>query len=335
MTTTYQVAIEVAEGVIEYLEEAGIDAKAYMKSQGWDYELHKDHGFVPFDIVSSMFDWAATLTGDEYIGLHVGEKTQARHWGKLGYLILTGDNGLESIQYIQRYTQLITNVMDVVFEGGDAEQGDIICRFEMKPEQVSRHACEYFLSAVYSLSKVFSDNKLLFRSLSFKHALPVDKKPIEESLQCRCEFSASENKVVAYREILRFSSSYRDPRMKKILRNHAESVIKSLSQDDEIIDNIRNYVIDKITEGAPTLKRVAQAFQMNERSLQRTLAKHELTFQELVDELRMKLAKSYIREEYTFLDTALLLGYAEQSSFHRAFKRWTGMSPAQYRKGLQ
>ncbi|OUS26435.1 hypothetical protein A9Q99_18035 [Gammaproteobacteria bacterium 45_16_T64] len=334
MTTTYQVAIEVAEGVIEYLEDKGIDAKAYMKTQGWEYDEHKDEGFVPFSIVSDMFDWAEQLTGDVYIGLHVGEKTQARHWGRLGYLILVGDDGLESLEYIQRYAQLITNVMDVQFENGQAGDGDIICRFEMKPETFSRHACEYFLSAVYSLSKMFSDNKFLFKSLSFKHALPVDKKPIEDSLECPCEFLARENKVVAYRESLQFSSSYRDPRMKKILRDHAEMVIKSLSQDDDLIDSIRNYVIDKIADGAPTLTMVAQEFGVNERSLQRTLAKHEITFQELVDELRMKLAKSYIRDGYTFLDTALLLGYSEQSSFHRAFKRWTGMSPSLYKKGL-
>ena len=71
---------------------------------------------------------------------------------------------------------------------------------------------------------------------------------------------------------------------------------------------------------------------MSGRTLQRKLAKLELTFQTLVDESRRQLAERMVKEsDYSFMEIAFMCGFSEQSAFNRAFKRWAGQTPRSYR----
>ena len=72
---------------------------------------------------------------------------------------------------------------------------------------------------------------------------------------------------------------------------------------------------------------------MSKRTLQRTLQKEGTSFNALLNSTRMDLAKQYVRDrEISFTEIAFLLGFTESSTFSRAFKRWTGKSPREYRK---
>jgi AraC-like DNA-binding protein len=80
---------------------------------------------------------------------------------------------------------------------------------------------------------------------------------------------------------------------------------------------------------------VAKRLAMSERTLQRRLAEAGTSYVDLLSEVRSDLAKDYLKSSRTSLtEIAWLLGFSEQSAFSRAFKRWTGSSPAQYRKAL-
>ncbi|MBK6533536.1 MAG: helix-turn-helix transcriptional regulator [Deltaproteobacteria bacterium] len=83
-----------------------------------------------------------------------------------------------------------------------------------------------------------------------------------------------------------------------------------------------------------TLKRVAAQLRMSERSLQRRLADEGESFDAIVDALRRDLALRYLADpKIAVAEVAYLLGYSEPSPFHRAFKRWTGRTPAEARRG--
>ena len=87
-----------------------------------------------------------------------------------------------------------------------------------------------------------------------------------------------------------------------------------------------------VGNGQPRLGDVARAVHMSARTLQRRLGDASTTFQELVDRERADLARAYIANRARALgDVAYLLGFSEISAFARAFKRWTGMTPRQWR----
>ena len=85
-------------------------------------------------------------------------------------------------------------------------------------------------------------------------------------------------------------------------------------------------------EGKPKLAQVAQKIAMSSRTLERRLEEHGVAFNKLVDDTRRRFALNYLRDrKNTLTEIAFLLGYSEVSAFNRAFKRWTGSTPLDYR----
>lgn len=85
----------------------------------------------------------------------------------------------------------------------------------------------------------------------------------------------------------------------------------------------------------PEAERVARQLGLSKRSFFRRLQEHGTSYQQIVDEIRRDLTQHHLREERLSLsEIALLLGYSEVSTFHRAFRRWSGQSPAEYRRSL-
>ena len=90
-------------------------------------------------------------------------------------------------------------------------------------------------------------------------------------------------------------------------------------------ERVRRAVVERLREGEPSIAGVAQALATSERSLQRKLQAEGVSFRDVVDEARHKLAVVYLGDRTLSLtDVACLLGYSEAAAFTRAYKRWTG-----------
>jgi len=94
----------------------------------------------------------------------------------------------------------------------------------------------------------------------------------------------------------------------------------------------REFIMRKLPEGEPKREEIASALFMSERTLQRRLGDEGTSFHRLLDDTRRELAQRYLRQRHLSLaEAAYLLGFADQSSFSRACKRWFDSSPGQYR----
>lgn len=331
MTTRLHIAIELLEAIGEYLDGAGFSAADFYQQNGFNPDDENDSGYVDFALFSQLFDAAARFADEDYIGLKVGENFLARHWGRLGYLIMAGDDGIEGIQYIQRFATIVTNALEMKWH---TDNVTLSCEFELLGGNWSRHVVDYFVSSSLSLSRATSNEKTQYLSVHFKHDGGPNPAFYDEFLQSHCCFLQPSNKITVDLEGLRQASAYRDPRLKKILEEHADQVLQSLSTSDELVESVRRYIIEHLPHGAPSLKEICEHLGQNERSFQRALSKLGVNFQEMVDDLRRRMALEYLRNDYNFLDIAMMLGYSEQSAFHRAFKRWTGMPPSKYRRTM-
>jgi AraC-like DNA-binding protein len=99
----------------------------------------------------------------------------------------------------------------------------------------------------------------------------------------------------------------------------------------DVVDKI----VEKLPDGAPGQQQIAAALHVSNRTLQRKLREENTSFKELLKDTRMQLARKYLRSPgRSVVETAYLLGFSEPSTFSRAFKRWTGVAPAQYRESV-
>ena len=124
-----------------------------------------------------------------------------------------------------------------------------------------------------------------------------------------------------------------DPALLSILEAQADKLLAELPQGDGFDQTVRLAISRYCRSGTPTLDNVARELRMSGRSLQRKLQARGLSFQGLLDETRLTLAKDYLRDGHLQLtEVAQMLGYSEQSAFNHAFRRWTGISPRKFRQ---
>jgi AraC-like DNA-binding protein len=116
--------------------------------------------------------------------------------------------------------------------------------------------------------------------------------------------------------------------------NHRqEESLAKYPQEDTLIERLRTIIKEELNGGDASLERIAHQLGMSGRTLQRKLRDHRTSHQELLDEMRKDLAMRYLREpEMAICEVAYLLGFSESSALHRAFKRWTGMTPSEFRR---
>jgi len=96
---------------------------------------------------------------------------------------------------------------------------------------------------------------------------------------------------------------------------------------------VKAVIIDQLPSGNVTNEKVARSLYMSSRKLQRQLQSAGTTFYTLLDEVRQDLAQKYLRaQDSSITEIGFLLGFSESSAFSRAFKRWMGVTPSEYRK---
>jgi len=124
---------------------------------------------------------------------------------------------------------------------------------------------------------------------------------------------------------------------KQIVLMHDEMLMKYLIEikKGDIVQQVKSEIVNNLPDGQVTDQVVASALNLSIRSMQRRLKEHKTSFRLLLDGVREKLAKQYIKNPVNRMsDVAFLLGFSEQSAFSRAFKKWTGKSPIEYRNSL-
>jgi AraC-like DNA-binding protein len=98
-------------------------------------------------------------------------------------------------------------------------------------------------------------------------------------------------------------------------------------------DNARTVITRELNGGNPSLEQVAAQLGLSERTLQRKLQELGTSHNDLVEQIRRDLAMRYLKEpDMAICEVAYLTGFSEPSSFHRAFKRWTGVTPGEFRE---
>jgi AraC-like DNA-binding protein len=113
------------------------------------------------------------------------------------------------------------------------------------------------------------------------------------------------------------------------------SLVQTWEASQNLVDRLRNQVRIKLPEGYPSLDTIAAELGQPPSAIQRSLAFEGLSYKDLVETTRQDLAQVYLRQAHMALsEIAFLLGYSELSAFSRAFRRWTGVSPRDYRDQL-
>jgi AraC-like DNA-binding protein len=122
------------------------------------------------------------------------------------------------------------------------------------------------------------------------------------------------------------------PAFRALRNQQTEAFSSATGVNAPLMQQLQPLLLKRLPRGQVSLTGIADDLNMSPRTLQRRLGEHGLSYQSLLDAVREQLACRYLQQNnLTYLELAYLLGFSEQSAFNRAFRKWTGTPPGQYR----
>ncbi|MEO9525345.1 MULTISPECIES: AraC family transcriptional regulator [Marinobacter] len=191
---------------------------------------------------------------------------------------------------------------------------------------------EASMSAVDTISKEVCSSRFIPMAIYFKHAPRGDARVYESHFGCPVHFQSGRDALLVSKESIEIPNKLGDESIAQFFDRHLEQQLNSLKGDIDLQQQVRRAVVNVLSEGVPKLSRIASELKIGARTLQRRLSEQGYSYQNVVDMAQKDLAQRLLREtDYSLAEVAFLTGFAEQSGFTRAFKRWAGQTPRSYR----
>jgi AraC-like DNA-binding protein len=264
--------------------------------------------------------------------LRVGASMRLDEYGALGLAFKAATTLGASFARVERYARLWTSV--VAYELRDDPRGTLFILHRKGKRRLGlRLSNEATLASTISIARQVSRVPVAPLEVLIRHQAPKSVTAHEEWFGCPVRFEAKVDGVLYSRETLAQPNILGDVGISRYLASHLERELSEIAGEAALVAETKNAIAQALSEGAPKMAEIARELGLSARSFHRRLSEHGMSFQNLTEETRRDLAEGLLRDErHSLAEIAFLTGFAEQSSFTRAFKRWVGTTPASYRK---
>ncbi len=321
--------------LLQVMRSKDIDVLPFLRAFGQpEAAIHDEETVVSLTTLHEMFERAEVLLGDPFLGLHMALDYQRGTFGVMEYTFRFAPTLREACLRLFRYVRLTNDVVQMTFEEASG-RGHVRHSVPGHSLCLGRHLNEFIITALVLQMRQITGTTIVPATAWFAHPAPPDPAPLVDVLGTReIAFGVETNGVSFAEETLSIPLPSADPALLAIMERVAVERLEALPPTESFSLRVRQAIRERMNGVVPTLATVAAAFHMSERTFQRRLGDEDTSFQRLVDAVREDMAKIYVAEQkLSFGEIAYLLGYAELSAFLRAFKRWTGVTPPQYRSG--
>lgn len=321
-----RVAATFAQLLFEYLDNQGLDAEQVLGVRRSDLGLH----FVPMSDWQTWLRRVDALEKRPALGLRIAEGISARHFGVVGYAALACQNLAEALQRMERYHVSVYDVNPARLV--PTERG-LAIEWGVERGRPGALVDETAIASLVQLARDMTGRYWPVQSVCFVNPHPLNTQPYEDFFGGHVAFGAPVTRLVFDPEYLGLPLRKSDPALLALLDQQASQLLAQVDRVSAAVDAWRKTMVPLIREGKTSLAALAQAHHTSPRSLQRRLSEQGTSFQQLLDTTRQHLAEAHLREaKLDLAEIALLLGYSEQSAFTRAFRSWTGLAPARWRR---
>jgi AraC-like DNA-binding protein len=322
-----------SRALIQALDRLGrVDTAALLRAVGIPRETLDDpDARLQNREAGALWAKAYELSGDPVLSLHAAEACPLGAYKVIDYMGSSARTVGEAFRCSARYFPLInTAVTLTIDDSGDPVTFDVAG--ESGPAGVTRAYAEYCLGVFVLHVRAATGVGFPLRLVEFTHRRPPDVAEHERIFGCPVRFEAERNRLLLDRGTWETPTSGAHSGVLGVLIEHAELLLSRLPRAPDLIERTRRAIAGRLRGGDPSIGSVARELGMSERSLQRHLRELGFTFNGLADEVREATARLYLDQpDMALAEIGYLLGFADQSTFNRAFKRWTGRTPKQAR----
>jgi len=270
---------------------------------------------------------------DVVIPVELARAMSPESFGVAGQVVLRADD----LEHAARLSERLVALGDTGATMVREERGDLLgFGISHRPEVVAmRFPIELMLGFSYRFLCHAVGAPLPLREVTFAHAAGYPVAPYEALFGAPVRFGAPSSAIWLPKGAMRTPIARRDPLARRYLEAHAEQQLARLSTErpaPPLLARLRDAISAELATSGADLSRVVRRVAMSTRTVQRRLEALGTSYQSLVDDVRAEQARSLLRDPArSIVDVAFELGYADLRSFYRAFRRWTGATPADWR----
>lgn len=324
----------VARLIGECLEhDYGIDAEPLYAELDVDRrKFTKPGARVSFAKMNKLWSKAIAVTGDQWFGFAVGKRARPSDFFVLGHAWLASETLKGALRRLCRYGQVLTTHGSIL---GLEQDGGSFSLTETYPDDVpdrAKVAKDAGFVALLGLCDFVTESTV--RPISVTLTIPPEFESAHyaDLFQCPVNYGAEKEVWVFNKDELEKPLTGSIPEVAEATDRIAANYIQSLDLGT-VATAVRTMLIQTLPSGRTDQDTVARRLHRSRSTLQRQLSAEGTSYREILESTRRALAERYLAGgDYSQVQIAFMTGFADQSNFARAFKRWTGVSPGEFQK---
>lgn len=292
------------------------------------------HARVPAGAFAALWLAVARELDDEFFGLDA-RRMKVGSFALLCHAVLHAGTLERALRQCLRGFAVFLDELD-----GEMllEHGECVLRVDarMPAPQDRRFAVETYLVMVHGLLCWLGRRRIAIHSACFAHPRPEHADEYRLMFSPVLRFGAPHTELRFDAQVLASPVVQDEAALKQFLRSAPQSVFLKYKNTDSWSARVRRQLRGRLGGPWPTLEELAGKFGIAPSTLRRRLEAEGVSFQQIKDELRRDIAIDRLcRSDIRIGELCELLGFQEPSAFHRAFRKWTGARPGDYRAAMQ
>ena len=326
-----QILATITEGLIFYAIRAGFDPRILIPKIGLTIESIEEHGnYIDFANHQNLFREIHSGLPSINVGLQFGAEFTTKRLGIVGGAIEHAATFGQVLQDIVLYHQLITDMVSWHLLPDAQGQRVILLGHPMLPEDPS--FIEAGLAMLIAVGRQLTGEWIQPLRVSFRHAPSGTSSEYQTFFGAPVQFRADADEVVFAQTTFDLSLPQADP----ILREHSLKLVqvhhRTLTSLKAVSAVVRQHLLSTLQREPPRKGVIAKLMGITPRTMSRRLHDEGTSFEAVLDQTRRELALQYLTDpSLSIYKIGCLLGYTEQSTFFRMFRRWFGCTPKEYR----
>ena len=317
--------------VVELCRGRGHDAEAICRDAGLSLTaLAEPDARVGYDVAAAVGERALALTGDENFGLHLAQDVRDPRQFDAGLLLLMASPTVRvALERMVRHQRLWGDGDRATLVG---VPGGLVVRYMLRGTTgaYARHADECAMAEIALGIRVLAGQDLRPRAVRFRHPAPRSIEEHRSLFGCPLAFRSAHTEIELDDAICDTPMPQANTAFFAIFEEQVARALARLPRVAGASEGVRAAVRAALASGGCTVAGTARGLGVSTRTMQRRLEAEGTSFAAVVDALRHELARTYLDRQVAIPEIAVLLGYADATAFHRAFRRWTGSTPLRY-----
>lgn len=331
---TGNVAASYAAILLQFLQRQGFASEPLLKQAGIKPDtLKQTDANISAEQYAKLIDGALNLSQQPALGLYYGQRLNISTHGLLGFAVMSSPTLEKAAELAMKYIQIRNQLVSIGFASGDGEMA-ISFAVNLQNPALYRFEVETSISSLFSICKELFGGSEGVKAVHFQFDAPCDLAAYQNVFAgVPVLFGQAQNKLFIKPEVFDAIGQMNNPALMQMAEQQCQSLLKHASKQapQSLAEAVEHLLLNAPVHFL-SQEAIAEKLGMSSRTLVRRLAKDNKSFIDIRDGLRQSLAKQALLEtNWAVEDIAYMLGYSDSANFNRAFKRWLGVTPKQYR----